>query len=54
MTRVGVAGVGRLGSVHAALYRDVAGAAFAGLYDADQARAAKLAGDKEKREHKKH
>ncbi len=45
MTRIGVAGVGRLGSLHAALYREVAGAAFVGLYDADQARAAKLASD---------
>lgn len=45
MTRVAVAGIGRLGSLHAKLYREVAGAELAGLYDADRARAAQLAGD---------
>ncbi|MGH7492752.1 MAG: Gfo/Idh/MocA family protein [bacterium] len=45
MIRVGVAGIGRLGSLHASLYREVAGAECVGLYDLDQARAAKLASD---------
>jgi predicted dehydrogenase len=45
MIRVGVAGIGRLGSLHASLYREVAGADFLGLYDLDQARAVKLANE---------
>jgi predicted dehydrogenase len=45
MIRVGVAGVGRLGSLHASLYHEVDGAECAGLYDLDQARAAKLASE---------
>ena len=43
MIRVGVAGVGRLGRLHASLYPGVAGAQFVGLYDVDQSRAAELA-----------
>ncbi len=40
---VGVVGVGRLGSLHAKLYREVAGAAFAGVYDSDAQRAQTVA-----------
>lgn len=41
--RVGVAGVGRLGQLHARLYREVEGAELAGVYDIDAARAQVLA-----------
>jgi predicted dehydrogenase len=40
---VGVAGVGRLGQLHARLYREVDGAQLAGVYDIDTARAQALA-----------
>jgi predicted dehydrogenase len=40
---VGVVGVGSLGFHHARILRDVAGAALAGVYDADEARAARVA-----------
>ncbi|MGH7455400.1 MAG: Gfo/Idh/MocA family protein, partial [bacterium] len=40
---VGVAGVGRLGQLHARLYREVEGAELAGVYDIDAARAQTLA-----------
>jgi predicted dehydrogenase len=40
---VGVAGVGRLGQLHARLYREVAGAELAGIYDIDAERAQTLA-----------
>ncbi len=40
---VGVAGVGRLGQLHARLYREVEGAELAGVYDLDSARAKTLA-----------
>lgn len=42
-TRVGVAGVGRLGGLHAKLYREIGTATFAGVYDADQQRAQTVA-----------
>ncbi len=42
---VGVAGVGRLGQLHARLYREVEGAELAGVYDIDTARAQTLAGE---------
>ncbi len=40
---VGVVGVGRLGSLHAKLYREVTGAVFAGVYDFDQQRSQAVA-----------
>ncbi|MCG3119566.1 MAG: Myo-inositol 2-dehydrogenase [bacterium] len=40
---VGVAGVGRLGHLHARLYREVEGANLVGVYDTDSARAQALA-----------
>lgn len=40
---VGVAGVGRLGQLHARLYREVEGAHLLGVYDTDTARAQTLA-----------
>ncbi|MDZ7291625.1 MAG: Gfo/Idh/MocA family oxidoreductase [candidate division KSB1 bacterium] len=42
---VGVAGVGRLGQLHARLYREVEGAKLVGVYDTDTARAQALAGE---------
>lgn len=42
---VGVAGVGRLGQLHARLYREVEGAHLAGVYDTDAARAQTLANE---------
>ncbi len=43
MIRVGVAGVGRLGGLHASLYRETAGAQLIGIFDSDATRAAQLA-----------
>ncbi|MCI0698496.1 Gfo/Idh/MocA family oxidoreductase [candidate division KSB1 bacterium] len=43
--RVGVAGVGRLGQLHARLYREVEGTELAGVYDIDAARAQTLANE---------
>lgn len=43
--KIGVAGVGRLGQLHARLYRDVEGVQLAGVFDTDMARAQTLAGD---------
>lgn len=40
---VGVAGVGRLGGLHAKLYREVSGANFIGVYDAEHERAQAIA-----------
>ncbi|NUO78430.1 Gfo/Idh/MocA family oxidoreductase [candidate division KSB1 bacterium] len=40
---VGVVGVGRLGGLHAKLYREISGAAFAGVYDSDAQRAQTVA-----------
>jgi len=40
---VGVAGVGRLGQLHARLYREVEGARLAGIFDTDMERAQTLA-----------
>jgi predicted dehydrogenase len=42
---VGVAGVGRLGQLHARLYREVDGAELVGVYDIDTARAQTLASE---------
>ncbi len=41
--RVGIAGVGRLGGLHAMLYREIAAANFAGVYDSEQQRAQAVA-----------
>jgi predicted dehydrogenase len=41
--RVGVVGVGALGQHHARVYSDLPGAALAGVFDADAARAAEVA-----------
>ncbi len=43
--RIGVVGVGALGRHHARILRDLAGADFAGLHDADAARAAEVAAE---------
>jgi predicted dehydrogenase len=47
--RVGVAGVGRLGQLHARFYREVDGAELVGVYDLDPARAQTLANELEVR-----
>jgi predicted dehydrogenase len=44
-TRVGVIGAGSLGYHHARILREVAGAAMAGIYDADPARATKVSAE---------
>ncbi|MEK7728174.1 MAG: Gfo/Idh/MocA family oxidoreductase [candidate division KSB1 bacterium] len=41
--RIGVAGVGRLGGLHAKLYREIAAANFLGVYDAEVERAQAVA-----------
>ncbi|MGH7595284.1 MAG: Gfo/Idh/MocA family protein [bacterium] len=43
--RAGVAGAGRLGQLHARLYREVEGAELTGVYDIDAARAQTLANE---------
>jgi predicted dehydrogenase len=42
---VGVIGVGHLGKIHASLYRDIKPAELVGIYDTDQDKAKKVAGD---------
>ncbi|HEX7978011.1 MAG TPA: Gfo/Idh/MocA family oxidoreductase [Gemmatimonadaceae bacterium] len=44
-TRIGVIGVGGLGFHHARILRDLQGSAFAGFFDANQTRAAHVAGE---------
>jgi len=43
--RIGVVGVGYLGSIHARLWNQVAGVEFAGVYDSDPVRAESVAGE---------
>jgi predicted dehydrogenase len=43
--RVGVAGVGRLGGLHAKLYREIAGVNFLGVYDVNAQRAQAVASE---------
>lgn len=47
--RVGVIGVGHLGSTHARLWKGIPGAELAGLFDQDQERAARVAAEWETR-----
>ena len=41
--RMGVAGVGHLGSLHAKMYSDIAGASFVGVFDADKSKSDAIA-----------
>lgn len=43
LIRLGVAGVGRLGTLHAARLREISGIAFSGIFDTDLARAQSVA-----------
>ena len=43
--RVGVVGVGHIGSNHARLYAEQSAADFTAIYDTDRAKAAELAGE---------
>src|ERR1041385_8337033 len=43
--RVGVAGVGHLGRIHAKLWKEVDGVQFCGVYDENQAAASAVAND---------